>query len=90
MAPTMSIQVELPRDATGDADPATISAELRQLWAVEQVRLHRFGVGKGAEVAAMPRAAFMRFLGEHGVPVIDYPLEDFREELLALGSDRRP
>ncbi|MCC7241182.1 MAG: UPF0175 family protein [Acidobacteria bacterium] len=54
---------------------------LRCLWAVEQVRLRRLGVGRAAEVAALPRAAFMRLLGEHGVPVIDYPVEDLQHEL---------
>ena len=79
--PTISIHVELPRDVLGDADPATLGEELRRLWAVEQVRRHRFGVGKGAEVSEMPRAAFMRLLGEHGVPVIDYSETDLAAEL---------
>ena len=81
---TVSVHVELPRDVLGDADPAVLSVELRRLWAVEQVRRHRFGVGKGAEVAEMPRASFMRLLGEHGVPVIDYPASDLEEELRLL------
>lgn len=76
------IAVELPRDSVETADRAALSAELRALWAVDQVRKKRCGVGKGAELAAMPRAAFMRLLGEHGVPVIDYPAEDLRAELL--------
>jgi hypothetical protein len=29
------------------------------LWLVEQVRHHKLGIGKGAELARMPRAAFM-------------------------------
>lgn len=33
----------------------------------------------------MPRAEFMAILGEHGVPVIDYPVEDLRAELNSLG-----
>jgi predicted HTH domain antitoxin len=32
----------------------------------------------------MPPAQFMATLGEHGVPVIDYPVEDLREEQQAL------
>lgn len=30
------------------------------------------------------RASFMRLLGEHGVPVIDYPVSDLEEELRLL------
>lgn len=48
----------------------------------------RIGIGKGAEVAGMLRAAFMKTLGEHGVAVIDYPVEDLREELHSLGERR--
>ncbi len=80
----VSVHVELPRDVLGDADPAALSIELRRLWAVEQVRRHRVGVGKVAEIAEMPRASFMHLLGEHGVPVIDYPASDLEEELRLL------
>lgn len=82
-----SVPVDLPSDVLGGADLATLGTELRRLWAVEQVRRRRFGVGKGAEVAQMPRAAFMMLLGEHGVPVIDYPTVDLTDELAALDQD---
>lgn len=65
----------------GDVDASQLSVELRRLWAVDQVRQHRLGIGKAAEVAGLPRAAFMQLLGSHGLPVIDYPLDDLREEL---------
>lgn len=83
---SIAVQVEIPREVLGDADPSQLAVELRRLWAVEQVRRRRLGVGKAAEVAGMPRAAFMQLLGEHGVPVIDYPVEDLQEELRSLGS----
>lgn len=67
-------------------DPATVGTELRLLWIIEQVRVRRIGVGKGAELTGMPRAAFMKTLGAHGVPVIDYPVADLQEELLRAGS----
>jgi predicted HTH domain antitoxin len=82
---SVAVQVEIPRDVLGDVEPSQLGVELRRLWAVEQVRKRRIGVGKGAEVAGMPRAAFMKTLGEHGVAVIDYPVEDLREELHSLG-----
>ncbi len=84
----IDVVVELPVDALGGAPPdgAALSAELRVLWAVEQVRRHRLGVGRAAEVASMPRAAFMRLLGEHGVPAIDYPVADLKREIETLRS----
>jgi predicted HTH domain antitoxin len=81
---SIAVQVEIPRDILGDVEPAEVGLEMRRLWAIEQVRKGRIGIGKGAEVAGMPRAQFMATLGEHGVPVIDYPVEDLREELQAL------
>lgn len=80
------VEVELPRDRVDDTDLDQLSAELLALWAVEQVRLGRCGVGKGSELAGLPRASFMRLLGEHGVAVIDYGKDDFQLELQALDA----
>ena len=80
---TITIAVELPLDSVLLEDRVALSAELRTLWAVDQVRRRRCGVGRGAEFAGMPRAAFMRLLGEHGVPVIDYPVGELRGEVPA-------
>jgi predicted HTH domain antitoxin len=63
------------------ADSSLIGDELRLLWIIEQVRTKRIGVGKGAELARMPHAAFMQALGTHGVPVIDYAPADLQGEL---------
>jgi hypothetical protein len=38
---------------------------------VARKQLRRVGGGKGADLAGMAPAAFMRMLGAHGVPVID-------------------
>ena len=84
MPATVIVSVELPRDRVGSEDEARVATELRALWAVEQVRQKKCGVGKGAELAGLPRAAFMRLLDEHAVPVIDYALDDLAEELRAL------
>ena len=81
----IAVAVELPWTAQSDVpDPAALGNELRILWLIEQVRRHKIGVGKGAELAGMPRAAFMKLLGDHGVPVIDYSVEDFQREIDAL------
>mgnify|MGYP005813157795 CR=1 FL=1 len=78
------VQVEIPHDLVGDVDVSQLGVELRRLWAIDQVRQRRLGVGRAAEVAGVARAAFMHLLGEHGVPVIDYPIDDLRQELRAL------
>lgn len=78
------MEVLLPEHALDGASEAELGLELRRLWVIEQVRRHRVGVGRGAELAGMPRAAFMQLLGSHGVPVIDTPLDDLREELRSI------
>ena len=82
----VTVTVEMPPDLVAGEDVSQLGVTLRCLWAVEQVRLRRLGVGRAAEVAALPRAAFMRLLGEHGVPVIDYPVEDLQHELRTARS----
>jgi predicted HTH domain antitoxin len=81
----IEIPVELPWDRPSEPDVGAMSRELRLLWIIEEVRGRRLGVGKGAELAGVPRAAFMQILGNHGVPVIDYTVEDLERELQVLG-----
>ena len=83
---TTTVAVKLPSAFVSDEEAPLLGAHLRALWAVEQVRRKRCGVGKGAELAGMPRAGFMRMRGEHGIPVIDYDVEDLREELRGVGA----
>jgi predicted HTH domain antitoxin len=80
---TVTVSVELPLSAGDGAppDPIVVGDELRLLWIIEQVRLRRIGVGKGAELSGLPRAAFMQALGAHCVPVIDYAASDLQREL---------
>lgn len=86
---TLSIRVDLPWSAVDTAPPDedAVGAELRVLWPVEQVRHHKLTVGKAAELAGMPRAAFMSLLGAHGVPVIDYPASELEAESRWVGGE---
>ena len=84
---TVTVRVTLPvlEGSGGATDDALVGAELRRLWVIEQVRLHRVGVARGAVLAGVSRAEFMALLGTHGVPVIDYPVDELQRELQALG-----
>jgi predicted HTH domain antitoxin len=86
-AKTLTVRVDLPWSVVGGSEPdlGELGDQLRLLWIIEQVRLHRIGVGKGAELAGMAPAAFMGVLGAHGVPVIDYPAADLEHALSQLG-----
>lgn len=77
---TIEISVPLPWDRRAEPDVPALARDLRLLWIIDEVRQRRLGVGKGSKLAEMPRAAFMRVLGEHGVPVIDHSVEDLDRE----------
>lgn len=49
--------------------------------ALELFRNHRLSMGKAAELADMAKVDFMMEAGKHGVAVIDYETEDFKEEV---------
>jgi len=83
---TVEVPVPLPWQRESEPDVPALGRELRLLWLVDEVRQHRLGAGKAAESAGLPRAEFMRILGEHGVPVVDYPDEDLEGELHALNQ----
>ncbi len=80
----VTVTVEIPHELVDADDMPQLGVDLRRLWAIEQVRLRRIGIGRAANVAGMPRAAFMQLLGSHGVPVIDYPVDDLKQELSDL------
>lgn len=84
-ARTVEVAVQLPWGRVGEPDARAVGQELRLLWIIEEVRQHRIGVGKASELAGLPRAAFMRALGQHGVPVIDYAADELERELGTFG-----
>jgi predicted HTH domain antitoxin len=79
---TVHVTVDLPTD--GKTPAAELAQELRLLWVLEQVRMARISLGKGAELAATDRWAFMEIMAEHGIPVMAYPASDLDRELAAL------
>lgn len=83
----LEVQVTVPLPAGATESDVGVSEELRRLWLIEQVRLRRIGVGKAAELLSMPRAEFMQLLGEHGVPVINYSVDELERELIELGIE---
>ncbi len=52
--------------------------------AMEYFREEKLSLGKAAELAEMSKIDFMFYLGEHGVPVINYSPEDLEKELEGL------
>ena len=80
------ISVELPDEVfeVHPWAPEEIAKEMRVLWLVEQVRQRRLGHGKAAEMAKMPRAAFLQVMGKHKVSVFDFDSDELADELSAI------
>lgn len=72
------VTVDLP------AGVSTSPEELRLLWILDQVRRGAISVGKGAELSGKDRWSFVKTMGEHGIPVINYPTSELDQELEAL------
>jgi predicted HTH domain antitoxin len=63
--------------------PIDISEEDAKLYlAVKLFEEHRVSLEKAAEIAEYPLAVFIEFLSKRNIPVIDYPVEDLREDIL--------
>jgi predicted HTH domain antitoxin len=52
--------------------------------ALELCRLQKISAGKAAELAGMQKIDFIFELGKHDVPVINYEIDDFLEEVEAM------
>lgn len=57
------------------------AAEARLLLAVKLFEVGRVSLGKAAEVAGLPKRAFIDVLGQHGVPVLNQTSEELRRDL---------
>jgi predicted HTH domain antitoxin len=81
--PDHRIEVDLPAAAFAHAafDRDAIAEQLRALWLVELVRERRLGYGKAAELARMPKAAFVQLMAQHGVAASDLDPDELRAEL---------
>lgn len=54
---------------------------MRLLWLLEEVRSRRLGFGKAAELAGIPKAVFLRLMGEHHITPFDYDDSELEREL---------
>lgn len=87
-SPCVKVTVELPLEAARleNLSIEAIAADLRLLWILDRVRTGRISIGKGARLVALDRWAFMRVMDEHGIPIINYAVEDLRKDLDTLRS----
>jgi predicted HTH domain antitoxin len=69
---TIELRVELPPDLSED--------EARLLLAVKLYEVGRASLGQAAKLAGLSKRTFIDALGQHKVPVFNYPPEELRRE----------
>jgi len=65
-----------------------LADELRMTAAVKLYEMKRLSSGKAAELAGIPRAAFLQKLGEYGVATFDLSKDDLTEDARSLAEAR--
>jgi predicted HTH domain antitoxin len=64
------------------AIPDSVTAdEARLFLAMKLFEVGRFSCGQAAELSGYSKQAFVELLARHGVPVLDYPADELRDDL---------
>ena len=84
------MNLELPADLVSAAklDQGNLSREAVKLIALEMFRERAVSLGWAAEPCDTPLAAFMDFAAAHGVPPLNYGMEQLEEDRRTLGKLR--
>jgi predicted HTH domain antitoxin len=81
--------VELPEDIAGTKSPADLALELRMFAIFDAFRNGVISTGRAASLLGVSRPVFLFFAGQHGVPSVDYAVEDLAAELEAFDQAQR-
>ena len=85
-----TVNVDLPAELVSVAklDQGNVSQEAAKFIALELFREGTVSIGRAAELCATPLAAFMEFSAAHGVPPLNYGMEQFEEDCRTLAKLR--
>jgi predicted HTH domain antitoxin len=83
----MQLTLEIPEQYLVDRSPAELGRHIKLYAALLMFRSGEISAGAATELAEVDRFTFATECQRHGIPVIDYPVEELRAELDAL---RRP
>ena len=81
-----TVGLQWPRELVSAArlDNGNISEEAAKLIALELFREGEISIGRAAELSRVPLAAFMDFAASHGVPPLNYGLDQLEEDARTL------
>lgn len=85
MTTPVVIETELPEDIfltlqAHGVNRSTLEKHSRQFLALNYFQDRTLSLGKAAKMAGMNYWEFIEFLGKHGVPVIDYSIDELEHE----------
>ena len=85
-----TVNLELPAELVSAAklDQGDVSAEAAKFIAMELFREGTVSLGRAAELCGTPLAAFMDFVASHGIPPLNYGIEEFEQDQLTLARFR--
>jgi predicted HTH domain antitoxin len=83
---TETVAFEVSQDllASMKVGSAELAQDMRRLAAIAYFRSKKLSLGKAAELAGMPRLAFMDLLTSQGIVVFDYDESVLKDELLGV------
>ena len=83
-----TVNLDLPAElvAAAKLDQGNVSQEAAKLIALELFREGSVSLGRAAELCAAPLAAFMEFASAHGVPPLNYGVEQLEEDRRTLAK----
>ncbi|CAN5894431.1 hypothetical protein BH23GEM7_BH23GEM7_17760 [soil metagenome] len=84
----MQIVVEVPEQYLLDDTPATFAQRLKLYAALLMFQSGEISAGAACELAGVDRFTFRAECQRRGIPVINYPPEELREEVESLRRQR--
>ena len=88
MATTVNLELSAELVSAAGLDRGNVSEEAAKLIALELFREGSVSLGRAAELCATPLASFMAFAASHGVPPLNYGVEQLEEDRRTLTKFR--
>ncbi len=80
----MTITLEVPDQYLVDHDPVGLAKHIKLYAAVLMFQSEELSAGAAANFAGVDRFTFAEECQKHGIPLVNYPVDDLRAELDAL------
>jgi predicted HTH domain antitoxin len=80
----MEITLEVPDQYLVDYDPIELAKRIKLYAAVLMFQSEELSAGAAADLAEVDRFTFAAECQKHGIPLVSYPADDLRAEVVAL------